>query len=288
MSYRVKIESFEGPFELLLSLVTQQKVKIGSISVSEIADQYMDHVREMERFDMDVASEFLVVASTLLNMKAQALLPLAPVKKRPGDEDEEETGALTLVETANLLAARILTYYQYKRVAAMLGTRMQSESMMHPRTAGPDAEFLGRLPDYLENVSLEGLGLVCATLMARRETFLLDAEHIAAKPIAVETYVTSICDKLARLQGERKMQFSELVADAQGAPEIVVSFLAILEMYKRGMIDLHQSEPGQPIDVIYNDPSRWSELALHEEGDGVEEAGRSPEERSNDTEEQHD
>ena len=275
MGYRVKIESFEGPFELLLSLVTQQKVKIGSISVSEIADQYMEHVREMERFDMDVASEFLVVASTLLNMKAQALLPLAPPKKRRGyEEEDEDDGALTLVETANLLAARILTYYQYKRVAAMLGTRMQSEAMMHPRTAGPDAEFLGQLPDYLENVTREGLGLVCATLMARRETFLLDAEHIAAKPIAVETYVTTICERLSRLEGERKLQFSELVADAEGTAEIVVSFLAILEMYKRGMIDLRQPEPGQPIDVVYNDPSRWSELALHDDGgDEADEAG---------------
>ena len=274
MSYRVRIESFEGPFELLLSLVTQQKVKIGSISVSEIADQYMEHVREMERFDMDVASEFLVVASTLLNMKAQALLPLAPPKKRRGgeEEDDEDTGALTLVETANLLAARILTYYQYKRVAAMLGTRMQNESTMHPRTAGPDAEFLGQLPDYLENVTMEGLGLVCATLMARREEFLLDAEHIAAKPIAVESYVASICDRLARLEGERKLQFAEIVSDAGDMAEVVVSFLAILEMYKRGMIDLRQPEPGQPIDVVYNDPSIWKELALDESDENDDEA----------------
>ena len=275
MSYRVKIESFEGPFELLLALVAQQKVKIGSISVSEVADQYIEHIHSMEELDMDVASEFLEVASTLLAMKAKALLPADK-----SDDDELELGELTLEQAADLLAARIIAYYQYKRVAAMLGSRMRNESMMYPRVAGLEPQFLGLLPDYLEGVTLEGLGLVCATMMARRETFLMDAEHIAAKPIAVETYVDSITSRLSR---KRNMTFRELIADAEDNAHIVVSFLAILEMYKRGMIDLQQENPGDEIQVSYVDPEHWSELALvdEEEADGepVEAAPATAQER---------
>ena len=133
---------------------------------------------------------------------------------------------------------------------------------MHPRTAGPDQEFLGLLPDYLEGVSLEGLGIVCASLMAKRESFLLDAEHIAAKPISVETYIANVEQQLSN---RRRMTFSEIIADAEDNAHIVVSFLAILEMYKRGMIILEQEEPGKPINVDYIDPSEWEKYAMDSE-----------------------
>ncbi len=262
MSYRVKIESFEGPFELLLALVTQQKVKIGSISISDIADQYIEHVDQMKSPDLDVASEFLIVASTLLSMKARALLP----GERSSEEDiDSEIGELTVEQAADLLAERVFAYYQYKRIAAMLGSRMRNESMMHPRQVGPDPEFLGLLPDYLEGVKLDGLAAVCASFMARRETFLLDAEHIAAKPIAVESFVDSIAKRMAV---KRRATFQELVDDPADLPHVVVSFLAILEMYRRGMIDLVQDDPSDPISVDYVDPDRWAELAATDDGEG--------------------
>ncbi len=266
MSYRVKIDSFEGPFELLLALVTQHKVKIGSISVSEVADQYIAYIEQMQDLDMDVASEFLVVASTLLAIKSRSLLPQ---EKSGEDDDASELGELTVEQATNLLVTRIITYYQYKRLAAMLGSRMHNESMMHPRTAGPDPQFLGLLPDYLENVSLEGLGLVCATLMARRETILLDAEHIAAKPIAIESFIDTVT---VRLEQKRHMTFDELTADAGDNAHVVGSFLAILEMYKRGMVELLQDVPGDPITIDYRDPDTWAQYALSGEG-GETDAG---------------
>ncbi len=268
MSYRVKIESFEGPFELLLELVTRQKVKIASISISDVADQYLDHINQMRSLDLDVASEFLIVASTLLSMKAKALLP-DDSEKNP--DEELELGDLTVEQAADLLAERVLTYYQYKRIASMLGSRMRNEAMMHSRSIGPDPEFLGLLPDYLEGVTLDGLGLVCASLMARRETFLLDAEHIAAKPIAVETYIDSICKRVA---DKRRARFEELVDDPQDLSHVVVSFLAVLEMYKRGMIGLSQDDCSTPIMVEYVDPQRWAELAAPENED-EDKAGES-------------
>lgn len=257
MSYHVKIESFEGPFDLLLALVTQHKVKIGSISISEVTDQYIEYIDKMQDLDMDVASEFLVVASNLLAIKSASLLP--------GDEERDDAGddldpdELTVEQTTDLLVSRIITYYQYKRLAGMLGQRMKGESMMHPRTAGPDPEFLGLLPDYLENVTLEGLGLVCASLMAKRETFLLDAEHIAAKPIAVEDFIDELN---GRLETERHITFDQVAEDAPDNAHVVGSFLAILEMYKRGMVDLEQEDPDDPIEIDYIDPDRWSEFAL--------------------------
>ncbi len=258
MPYHVKIESFEGPFELLLELVRQQKVKIGSISVSDVADQYLEHIDRMRALDLDVASEFLDVASILLLIKARSLLP----DEKPQEDLESELGELTVEQATDLLSERLITYLQYKRLSQMLGSRMRNEAMMHPRQVGPDPEFLGLLPDYLEGVTLEGLGVVCASLMARRETFLLDAEHIAAKPIAVDSYVDSICTKMAQ---RRHATFEELVDDPTDLSHVVVSFLAILEMYKRGMIDLAQDGPGSSISVDYVDPSKWSELAAVEE-----------------------
>ncbi len=275
MSYRVKIESFEGPFELLLALVTQQKVKIGSISISEIADQYLEYVEEMQELDLDVASEFLIVASTLLSMKAKALLP----SEEPSSEDGDELEKLTLEQAADLLAERVLTYYQFKRIAWMLDSRMQNESMMHPRQVGPDPEFLGLLPDYLEGVALEGLAVVCASLMAKRETFLLDAKHIAAKPIAVETYVDSITKVMRE---KRHITFDEILEESRDTVHIVVSFLAILEMYKRGMIDLNQADSKSPINIDYIDPSKWNEFADIPDMDGSEETDAKKEYDDND------
>ncbi len=276
MSYRVKIDSFEGPFELLLALVTQHKVKIGSISISEVADQYIAYIEQMQDLDMDVASEFLVVASTLLAIKSRSLLPAEKTDQE--DEDTSELGELTVEQATNLLVTRIITYYQYKRVAAMLGSRMQNESMMYPRTAGPDPDFLGLLPDYLENVSLTGLGLVCATLMAKRETILLDAEHIAAKPIAVETFIDNV---LLRLEDKHHMTFDELTQDAGDNAHVVGSFLAILEMYKRGMVELLQDCPGDPILIDYRDPDTWAQYALSGEGEKTDNEDTTEQEGQN-------
>lgn len=259
MAHRIKIESFEGPFELLLSLVTSQKVAIGSISISEVADQYMEHLDKMEELDMDVASEFLIIASTLLSLKAKALLPADEVSD---DELDDEFANLTVEQTTNILAERIINYYKYKRVATMLGSRMQNESMMHPRTAGPDPEFLRILPDYLENVTLFGIAVICASLMAKRETFLLDAEHITAKPVAIEIYIKAFENRIRR---EKRATFGELLDNPKDLPSVVASFLAILEMYKRGMIDLVQEESDSQIQIDYIDPSEWDKFAMKTE-----------------------
>ena len=180
MSYRVRIESFEGPFDLLLYLVSRQKVNIGSISLSEITDQYLSEVQRMRNVDLDVASDFLLVASTLLEIKAASLIP----QEKSNDLDEELED-LSPSEMRDALVENLLVYKKFKNAARSLQKRFESEQRMHPRPFGPDRSFLTLVPDYLKGVKVEQLGQLCAACIARRDVFLLESEHIAARVIPV-------------------------------------------------------------------------------------------------------
>ena len=156
MSYRVQTQAFSGPFDLLLQLVSRQRVDIGAISISEVADQYLAEVERMGELDLDVASDFVLVASTLLDIKAASLVPEdAPV--RSDDEDEDDLADLSADEAREVLIARLIAYKQFRNAAAALGSRMEAQARMHPRTAGPDPEFLNTMPDYLEGITLADL-----------------------------------------------------------------------------------------------------------------------------------
>ena len=235
MSYKVNTATYSGPFDLLLQLVSRQKVAIGSISISEVADQYLAEVDAMEELDLDVASDFVLVASTLLDMKAHALVPQDVSLKSSYDEDEydDELDGLSPDEAREVLIARLIAYKQFRNAGAALGSRMEAESYMFPRSVGPDPDFLNLMPDYLEGITLRSLAVICADIDSKRETFLLEAEHVAPKRLPVALTVASV-DRLTRSKG--KVTFSELL-DGQDTPEIVVAnFLAVLELFKRGLV----------------------------------------------------
>lgn len=254
MSYKVKLESFEGPFGLLLDLVSQQKVDVGAISVLEVCDQYLAYIDSMKDLDMDVASDFLVVASTLLSLKAAALLP-----DDAEEEVEEGLEDLSPSEAREILVQRLVTYKQYRNVGAMLNGRMEAESLMHPRRAGLEPRFLNLFPDYLEGVTPEGLAVICADLHAHRHVFILDAKHVAAKPIPVELAAEAVTRKL-KLMGQ-DMTLKELL-DGETEPRIVVvTFLALLELYHRGVVDLNQEELFGSIAVHMRDEDQWNPSA---------------------------
>ncbi len=245
MSYKVNTATYSGPFDLLLQLVSRQKVAIGSISISEVADQYLAEVDAMEELDLDVASDFVLVASTLLDMKAHALVPQDVSLKSSYDEDEydDELDGLTPDEAREVLIARLIAYKQFRNAGAALGSRMEAESYMFPRSVGPDPDFLNLMPDYLEGITLRSLAVICADIDSKRETFLLEAEHVAPKRLPVALTVASV-DRLTRSKG--KVTFSELL-DGQDTPEIVVAnFLAVLELFKRGLVRVQQ-------DVIFGE-----------------------------------
>ncbi|MDR0308935.1 MAG: segregation/condensation protein A [Coriobacteriales bacterium] len=249
MSYRVQIESFEGPFDLLLALVSEQKVDIGRISISDVADQYLQHVEAMRDLDMDVASDFLVVAASLLSLKAASLLPDNSM------DIEEEFEEYSPEEARDILVARLLAYKQFKNVAGSLGSRLESEGRMHARQAGLESAFVGLLPDYLDGVTLHSLAVICADLAARREVFLLEAEHIASRPLPVDIRMNEIISCLERTG---QLGFSQFLSGDHNPSHVVVSFLAILELYHRGMVNLDQQQSTDDIEISYISPEQWA------------------------------
>ena len=245
MSYRVQTQAYSGPFDLLLQLVSRQRVDIGAISVSEVADQYLAEVERMGELDLDVASDFVLVASTLLDIKAASLVPQdAPAAA--DDDGDDDFSDLSPDEAREVLIARLIAYKQFRNAAAALGARMEAQARMHPRTAGAGPEFLNTMPDYLEGITLRGLAVICADLDSRREGFLLEAEHIAPKRLPVALTVASV-DRVTRAKPH--LTFSELL-DGDSTPEqVVVTFLAILQLYKLGSVRLTQDENFADIDI---------------------------------------
>ena len=247
MSFAVRTQAYSGPFDLLLQLVSRQKVAIGSISIAEVADQYLAEVSRMGELDLDVASDFLLVASTLLDMKAASRVPEDTVRRRlVDDEDEEDLSDLTPEEAREVLIARLIAYKQFRNAAMALAGRMESEALMAPRTAGADPEFLNLMPDYLEGISLRSLAVICADLDSRRDSFLLEAEHVAPRRLPIALTVATI-DRLTR--AHPSMTFTELLDGQTTAEAVVATFLAILELSKRGAVVLSQSETFGEIDV---------------------------------------
>lgn len=258
MSYRIQTQAYSGPFDLLLQLVGRQRVDIGSISISEIADQYLAEVERMQELDLDVASDFVLVASTLLDIKAASLVPAdMPKQSSLDDEEDDELEGLTADEAREVLIARLIAYKQFRNAGAALNARMEATCRMHPRSAGPDPEFLNVMPDYLEGITLRGLAVICADLDSRRESFLLEAEHIAPKRLPVALTVASV-DRLVR--AKEHVTFNDLVGENTTPEQIVVTFLAVLQLFKLGSITVSQKENFGTIDIKHVEGAKEYEL----------------------------
>ena len=253
LSYRVRTDNFEGPFDILLYLVSRQRVDIGSISIADIADQYLEEIAHLHVVDLDVASDFLLVASTLLEIKAASLIP------RNQDADDAELAELAPSEARDILVARLLEYKKFKNAALMLESRELAQARLHARPFGPDVEFTQAMPDFLRDVPLESLAYLAADAFSREETELLESEHIAAKPIPVEIHIRALH---SRIRKRKHMKFSELANADTPTPIVVVSFLAVLELYKRSMVRIEQSQAFGDIDIVYIEGS--GELVFEE------------------------
>lgn len=266
MSYRVSTQAYSGPFDLLLQLVSRQKVDIGSISISEVAEQYLAEVERMQALDLDVASDFLLVAATLLDIKAASLVPDEPIKASSDEDEDEELADLDGDALREVLIARLIAYKQFKGAAAALGARMEAESRMHPRVAGPDPEFLNLMPDYLAGITLRGLAVICADIDGRREKFLLEAEHVAPRRMPIELTVASV-DRVTISRPHTT--FRELLDGDATTEQVVATFLAILELAKRGSVTLEQDENFGiiRIDRVEGAPEYRLGESLEEEGE---------------------
>lgn len=291
MAYRVKIESFEGPFDLLLYLVSKNKVDVETISITDIANQYLAEINKMQKLDLDVASDFLLTAATLLKIKAESLLFVE------GSTEDADIGDLAPSDARAMLVEKLITYKQFKNVAATLMNRANAESRMHTRCVGIEDEFGYVTPDYLANIELRDLGKLAAQAFARREVELLESKHIAKKSIPVEVYMEKVMcrlgvftggengrgglsvsdvgkqtnDKASLCDGAGKTTFYDLLEGNSEPPVVVVTFLAILELHKRGCVSIHQEKMFGNIDVEYieaeNVANKIGEISAQNSGD---------------------
>ena len=243
MSYRVSTQVYSGPFDLLLQLVTRQKVDIGAISISEVAEQYLAEAERIEALDLDVASDFLLVAATLLDIKAASLVPQEAPRKVDDDDDEfdedlEELSALDGDALREVLIQRLIATSSLKARlrprCPHAGRKPYASACGRPRPRVPRL-----MPDYLAGITLRGLAVICADLDGKRQTFLLEAEHVAPHRVPLDLTVASV-DRFT--MAHQTCTFRELLDGDATTEQLVVTFLAMLELAKRGSLTLSQDE----------------------------------------------
>ena len=243
MSINVKTANFEGPFDLLLHLVQSKRVDIGSISVADVTDQYLAEVSKMVILDTETASDFMLVAATLLEIKAKSLIP----KETIIFEDIEEISPL---EARELLIEKLIVYKQFKNVADELRALFDEEARHLTRHSGSTEDFKQVEPDLLSGTTAESMAEIAANLLGKRDQFLLASTHIAAKPLNVEVFAQTI---LSRCKVGGKIRFSELVREAPRREIIVVTLLAVLELYKRNLVEISQTKEFGDIEIDARD-----------------------------------
>jgi segregation and condensation protein A len=232
--FTLTLDNFEGPFDLLLSLISKHKLDITEISLSRVTDEFIAHVRGAAAdgvWDLEQTSSFLVVASTLLDLKSARLLPQGDV------EDEED---LALLEARDLLFARLLQYRAFKQVAAVLEQRLAGESRRHPRAVGLEERFAGLLPEVLIGIGLDAFAAMAAKALEPRPELELSLHHIHAPAVSVREQAEIIVDRLRRAS---TITFRALCGDAPDTLTKVARFLALLELFRENVVAFDQMTP---------------------------------------------
>lgn len=227
-AFRVRISDFEGPFDLLLSLIARRRLEITALALHEVTDEFLAHINAQgPDWDLDEASQFLVVAATLLDLKAARLLPGGQV------EDEEDVARL---EARDLLFARLLQYRAYREAAAWLAARSEQTARSWPRSVALEPAFAGLLPEVLLGLTPEQFARLAAQVLARRPP-PVPMTHLHAPVVSVREQAALIVGELRRA---RQLSFRSLITSAE-RPLIVARFLAVLELYRQSLIALEQA-----------------------------------------------
>ena len=237
MSYQVKTRVFEGPLDLLLQLITSHQLVITAVSLTEIVSEYLDYLAEMRDLDLDITSEFLLIAATLVQLKATHLLP----DGRETDLDEE----LALAEERDQLLARLLACLTFKDVAAVLGHRMESNLRYVPRMAGLDPGLEAPPPVLHLNISPGEFALLANRVFTVPSTEP-DLDHLELDLPSVDH---AIADIRQRVGDGVETRFDALVAHCERPIEVVAYFLAVLELARWGIVGIAQEEVDGPIGV---------------------------------------
>ncbi len=232
--FEVHLDIFQGPFELLLGLISKHKLDITEIALATVTDEFMAHIRGHQasgtEWDLSQASEFLLVAATLLDLKSARLLP------QLGLEDEED---LALIEARDLLFARLLQYRAFKQVAGAFEERMATAGRMTARQAGLEPQFAALLPELVMSITAEQLAMIAGRALTPKVAPTVGLEHLHAPAVSVREQAALI---VARLRTSRSCSFASLVADAESTLVIVARFLALLELFHECVIAFDQTE----------------------------------------------
>ncbi len=255
--FAVRLDNFEGPFDLLLSLIAKHKLDITEVALSQVTDEFIAFIKLAgKQWDLEQTSSFLLVAATLLDLKAARLLPQGDV------EDEED---LALLEARDLLFARLMQYKAFKQVASVLEGRLSVESRRFPRAVGLEDRFATLLPDVLIGLGLEEFAALAAKAMQPKPVQELSLAHLHAPTVSVREQAAVVVERLRR-QGT--MTFRALAGDAPDTLTKVARFLALLELFREGAVSFDQVTPLGELTV------RWTgaedgEVDIHDEFDGA-------------------
>ena len=231
-AFAVRLDNFEGPFDLLLGLIAKHKLDITEVALSQVTDEFIAHVKNLgDHWDLEQTTSFLVVAATLLDLKASRLLPQGDV------EDEDD---LALLEARDLLFARLMQYRAFKQVAGVLEQRLASEARRHPRAVGLEERFATLLPEVLIGIGLEQFAQLAAKAMEPKPVLEVSLQHIHAAKVSVREQAQVVVDRLRR---SGTMTFRALCGDSPDRLTTVARFLSLLELFREGAVSFDQVTP---------------------------------------------
>jgi segregation and condensation protein A len=229
VAYEVRTDVYEGPFDVLLRLITEQRVELYDVRLSDIVDAFIAEIDQLERVDLDMATEFLLIAAVLIELKSRRLLP-----DRDGHIGDED---LALLEERDYLLARLVECTTFSAAGHRLAVLEREASRSFPRVAGPDERFEGLAPDLLAGVTPADLFRAAERALAERPVPEIDVEHVLVDEVTVAEVVGRL---VTMLPGSPPITFRELTRHAVYRIEIVVHFLGVLELYKQGLVELDQ------------------------------------------------
>lgn len=229
--FLVHLDVFDGPFDLLLSLIAKRRLDVTLVAIAQVTDDFVRYLREHgDDWDLDQASEFLVVAATLLDLKVARLLPSAEV-------DEED---LALLEARDLLFARLLQYKAYKEVAGLFAIQMEAAAKRFPRLVSLEDAFVSLLPEVELGVDARELAEIAGRASAPRPVPMVDVAHLHAPVVSVREQAVILASRLRESGGAT---FRTLIADCPDTMTVVGRFLALLELYREGAVAFDQVVP---------------------------------------------
>ena len=265
-AFEVRLDNFEGPFDLLLSLIAKHKLDITEVSLSTVTDEFIAFVKAGGPvWDLEQTTSFLLVAATLLDLKAARLLPQGDV------EDEED---LALLEARDLLFARLLQYKAFKQVAGVLAGRLADETRRHPRSVGLEDRFASLLPEVLIGIGLEQFAGLAAKALEPKPLAELSLQHIHAPGVSVREQAALVVERLRR---SGTMTFRALCGDSPDTLTTVARFLALLELFREGAVGFEQVTPLGELSVRWTGAEQGA-VEIDDEFDRP--AGEDPDEQT--------